>query len=79
MPDNPYRAAIIVDNTAGTSDAWLVAGQTNAAYTEGHVSVPIGSSVTFSRQNNMIGTGVMSVVINGASAGCIVTELSFES
>lgn len=79
MPENPYRAAVIVDNTAGTSDAWLVFGQEGVAYTEGHVSVPIGSSVTFSRQNNMIGTGVMCVVINGASSGCVVTELSFVS
>ncbi len=79
MPDNPYRAAIVVDNTGGSSAAWLVAGQTNASYTEGYVSVPAGSSVTFSRQNNLVGTGIMSVVINGASSGCIVTELSFES
>jgi len=79
MPDNPYRAAIVVDNTGGSSTAWLVAGQTNVAYTEGYVSVPAGSSVTFSRQNNLVGTGIMSVVINGASTGCVVTELSFES
>lgn len=79
MPDNPYRAAVVVDNIAGASNAWIVFGQINVAYTEGHVSVPSGSSVTFSRQNNLIGTGVMSVILDGASSGCTVTELSFES
>ena len=79
MPDNPYRAAIVVDNTAGSGTAWLVAGLSNAGYTEGHVSVPAGTSVTFSRTNALVGTGAMCVVLQGASAGTIVTELSYES
>ena len=79
MPENPYRAAIVVDNTAGSGTAWLVNGLTNPGYSQGHVSVPAGTSVTFSRPNALVGTGIMAVVLQGASSGTTVTELSYES
>lgn len=79
LPANPYRAAVTVDNTQGGAVAWLInnAGD-NPVYTLGWVSVPTGSSVTFSRENLLSGTGVMSVMLDGASAGnVVVSELSF--
>lgn len=79
MAENPYRAAVVVNNVAGAGTAWLVFGLNGASYSEGSISVPSGSSVTFSRENHMIGTGTMCVVLEGSSTGTIVLELSYEA
>lgn len=78
LPANPYRAAVTVDNTQGGAVAWLInnAGD-NPAYTLGWVSVPVGSSATFSRENLLSGTGVMSVMLDSIAGTTVVSELSF--
>ena len=83
IPANPYRSSVVVDNSQGGAVAWLVAGDTianvgdNPAYTLGWVSVPVGSVVTFSRENLLSGTGVMSVMIESSAGTTVVSELSF--
>jgi len=79
LPDNPYRASVVVNNIAGGATAYLVATDTvNPAYTAGWTGVSAGVSTVFSRQNLLTGTGPLAVVLDGASGGeCVVTEFNF--
>lgn len=78
LPDNPYRLSVNVDNTAGSTTAWVVNGSAqNPSYTLGHLSIPAGQEVVFSRENMMMGTGACSVVLDAATgAACVVSEIS---
>lgn len=79
LPQNYYRSSVVVDNVNGTESAWVVnTTDQDPAYTLGHYCVPAGTSVTFSRDNGLLGTEAMAVVLQANSAvACIVTERSF--
>lgn len=79
LPQNYFRGIVVVDNTQGTENAWVVNTTTqDPAYTLGHMCVVAGQSVELSRDNGLVGTEAMAVVMEANSGvACVVSERSF--
>lgn len=79
LPQNPYRASVIIDNTLSTQDAFVVfTADTNPATTSRAVIVKSGTRQVLNRADSTVGTEEIAVVMGGTTVtACEVTELSF--